>query len=96
VVVLGNGPATTTGKMQVYPNPAISTINYTINSEKSGKVIIQVFSASGILTMTDQQQLSIGINQQSFDISSLKRGNYFLKVTDTGGNTQYIQAFFKL
>jgi hypothetical protein len=96
VILLASDAVTATGKMQVYPNPAISTVNYMITSEKSGPVIIQVFNLSGILLMTNQQQLSIGTNRQSFGVSSLKSGNYFLKVVDAGGTMQFIQAFSKI
>ncbi len=96
VILLGDEAVTTTGKMQLYPNPAISTINYTITSEKTGLMTIQVFNLSGILMMTNQQQIAVGANRQSLSISSLRSGNYFLKVTDAQGILQYIQAFSKI
>jgi len=86
--------AATAGKIQVYPNPAISVVNYTLNSTTAGNVLVQVYNTAGVLVLTQQQQLSSGVNQQSVAISNLKSGNYFLKVISQNG-AQYEQTFVK-
>ena len=96
IISLNNSTATTTGKINVYPNPAASTLNYTITSEKAGQAAIQVFNPSGILVMTDRIQLSAGPNQQSINISRLSHGSYFLKIIDAQGNTASAQTFVKI
>jgi len=83
-------------KMNLFPNPAVSTLNYNITSEKAGQVAIRIFTPSGICVMTSQVQLSAGVNQQSINIGHLSNGSYFMKVADIQGNFQYTQAFVKI
>ena len=46
--------------------------------------------------MTAAQQLNTGNNVQTLAISNLKAGNYFLKVTNVEGSSQYVQPFVKI
>ncbi|HTI09282.1 MAG TPA: T9SS type A sorting domain-containing protein [Puia sp.] len=94
VLTLNN--ASTTGKMQVFPNPASAVVNYTLTTQVSDQVTVQVYNLAGVLVMSKQQQLSAGVNQQSLAIATLKSGNYFLKVINREGNNQYVQPFVKL
>lgn len=82
-------------KMQLYPNPATSMVNYTLNSSATARATVQVYNMAGVLVLTQQQQLATGINQQSVAISTLKSGNYFLKVSSQDG-ALYEQTFVKL
>ncbi|HEY6901549.1 MAG TPA: T9SS type A sorting domain-containing protein [Puia sp.] len=84
------------GKMEVYPNPAIATINYSVSSQNAQQVYVQVYNLSGIVLLSSQQQLSAGTNQQSLAISNLKSGNYILKVVSRTGASQYVQPFVKV
>ena len=94
VLTLNN--TTTTGKMQVFPNPASAVVNYTLTTQVSDQVTVQIYNLAGVLVMSKQQQLSAGVNQQSLAIATLKSGNYFLKVINREGNNQYVQPFVKL
>lgn len=85
-----------TNQMQVFPNPAGAVVNYTFTSAVSGQVTVEVFNMAGVILMSRQQQLFAGVNQQSLSISTLKSGNYFLKVISKEGNNQYVQPFIKL
>lgn len=82
-------------KMQLYPNPATSVVNYSLNSSATARATVQVYNMAGVLVLTQQQQLASGINQQSVAISTLKNGNYFLKVSSNDG-AMYEQSFVKL
>jgi hypothetical protein len=82
-------------KIQLYPNPAIATLNYTLNSPAASHVTVMVYTMTGVLVIAQQQQLATGVNQQSLAVSNLKSGNYFLKVVGQNG-TQYDQSFVKL
>lgn len=88
-----NAPA---NKLQVYPNPASAVVNFKLNSSVSDLVTVQVYNLAGVIVLSRQQQLSAGYNQQSIAISTLKSGNYFLKVINKEGNSQYVQSFVKL
>jgi hypothetical protein len=82
-------------KISLYPNPATSVVNYTLTSPATARATVQVYNMAGVLVLTQQQQLSSGVNQQSVAISTLKNGNYFLKVSSQNG-AQYEQTFVKL
>jgi hypothetical protein len=82
-------------KMQLYPNPAIATLNFTLNSPAAAHATVMVYTMAGVLVLSHQQDLASGVNQQSLAISNLKSGNYFLKVVSQNG-TQYDQSFVKL
>ena len=86
----------TVTKMQVFPNPAGAVVNYALNSTVSDQVTVQVYNLAGVVVMSRQQQLAAGPNQQSLAISTLKSGNYFLKIINKEGNNQYVQSFVKL
>jgi hypothetical protein len=83
-------------KMNVYPNPAAATINYTVASTSNQQVIVQVYNLSGVVLLSSAQQLNTGNNVQTLAISNLKAGNYFLKVTNVEGSSQYVQPFVKI
>jgi hypothetical protein len=82
-------------KMAVYPNPAASTLNFTLTSANPQQVIVQVYNLAGVVVYSGEQQLIAGNNQQSILVNGLKNGNYFLKVTNREGSCQYIQPFVK-
>lgn len=88
--------AATAPKMNIYPNPAAATINYTVSSTSSQQVIVQVYNITGVVLLSAAQQLNAGENVQTLAVSNLKAGNYFLKVTNVQGNTQYVQPFVKI
>jgi hypothetical protein len=90
-----NKVVTTAKKMQLYPNPANSVVNYTLSSPAAARATVQVYNMAGVLILTQQQELASGVNQQSVAISNLKSGNYFLKVSSQSG-AQYEQSFVKL
>lgn len=86
----------TAGKMEIFPNPASAVVNYTVSSAAPDQVTVQVYNLAGVVLLTRQQQLSVGTNQQSLAISTLKSGNYFLKIVNREGSCQYVQPFVKL
>lgn len=94
VINLYNNSGST--KMAVYPNPASAVVNYSISSPTADQVTVQVYNMAGVVMMTRQQQLTAGANQQSLAISTLKTGNYFLKIVNREGTSQYVQSFVKV
>jgi len=83
-------------KMSIYPNPAAATINYTVSATANEQVIVQVYNLAGVVLLSAEQQLNAGNNVQALAVSNLKAGNYFLKVTNVSGNSQYVQPFVKI
>jgi hypothetical protein len=83
-------------KMSVYPNPATSTLSFSINSTSTQQIFVQIYSISGVLLQTSEQTLNAGNNLQSIAVNNLKSGNYFLKVSNREGNSQFVQPFVKV
>ena len=91
-----NNAGAAAGKIQVFPNPALSVLNYTVTSAGAELVNVQIYSLSGILMQNSQQQLSAGLNQRSLTVGDLRNGSYFLKITGKQGVTQLMQVFTKI
>lgn len=82
--------------MNVYPNPTVGTLNFSINSASTQQIFVQIYSISGVLLQTSEQTLNAGSNLQSIAVNNLKSGNYFLKVSSREGNSQFVQSFVKV
>jgi len=83
-------------QMSVYPNPASATLNFAINSTSTQQIFVQIYSISGVLLQTSEQTLNAGNNLQSICVNNLKSGNYFLKVSNREGTSQFVQPFVKV
>jgi hypothetical protein len=83
-------------RMSVYPNPAAATLNFSINSTSTQQIFVQIYSISGVLLQSSEQTLNAGNNLQSIAVNNLKTGNYFLKVSNREGNSQFVQPFVKV
>jgi hypothetical protein len=83
-------------KMSVYPNPATATLNFSMTSASTQQILVQIYSISGVLLQTSEQTLTTGNNLQSIAVNNLKSGNYFLKVSNRDGNSQFVQPFVKV
>lgn len=95
VIMLENGQAAA-AKMAIYPNPAIATINYTVNANAAQPVLVQVYSITGVVMLATQQEVQAGSNVQTVNINNLKAGNYILKVSSQNGSFQFVQSFVKI
>ncbi|HXB94251.1 MAG TPA: T9SS type A sorting domain-containing protein, partial [Puia sp.] len=71
VTLYKNVQTTSAHAMGVYPNPATSTISYTVPSMTAQQVLVQIYDISGVVLLTAQQQLNTGNNQQTIALSSL-------------------------
>lgn len=97
IVILTNAASSTEKEnLRLFPNPAVSTLNYTITSLQATRVDIGIYSLSGVLMMTSQVHLSAGSNQNAINIGSLNHGNYFLKIVNAAGTVQSVRSFIKL
>ena len=94
--VLNLNKVETSGRIAIYPNPAIATLNFSVSSPAAQQVIVQVYNLSGMVLLTTQQMLNAGNNQQTVAINGLKSGNYILKVSSRTGASQYVQPFVKI
>lgn len=95
IICLTNATIVTT-QMKVYPNPAISTLTFSLNSTSGDEVTIQIYNLAGVRLSAQQWQLSAGLNQQSIAINSLQAGDYILKISNRQGSCHYVQMFAKI
>jgi len=70
--------------VQVYPNPARNTINFSLDRTSGDQTMVRVFSLSGQLVL---QQEAGNFNSNSLDVSSLSEGMYLVRI-ETGGQVQ--------
>ena len=96
ITLYNNTTETAAPRMSLYPNPAATTLNFSVESNVPQQVFVQVYNLAGVVVFTTQQQLNTGINQQNIALSGLKNGNYFLKVTNREGSLQMVQPFVKM
>lgn len=80
--------------VQVYPNPATSTIGFTFTSTVKSEINVTIYSLSGSMATAKMVQLNAGINTVNIDITSLRAGTFFMKISD-GATINYVQAFCK-
>ena len=91
IISLSNAVAS---DVNVYPNPATTTIAFRLTSSVQSIANVAVYSLSGSVISIRQIQLHEGTNNQNVDISSLRAGAFFLKISDDKG-MNYVQEFCK-
>jgi trimeric autotransporter adhesin len=82
--------------MEVYPNPTVASINFSVPSAIPQPVLVQVYSMTGVMVITTQNQLVAGNNLETLTVGNLRAGNYILKVSSQDGSTQFVQPFVKI
>jgi len=89
IVTLALSSATS---FSIYPNPVRSTLSLQVQSSKTELVTVQVVDLLGKVLHQEQSQLSAGLNNISFSVASLSRGNYVVVVK---GSNVLQQQFIK-
>lgn len=82
-----------TNEIAVYPNPAINEITLEITRIIGKNILINIFDISGKQIQQLQLQSKEDLLNQSIDISKLKSGIYFMKITIN--NEEHIKKFIK-
>ncbi|PHN06008.1 T9SS type A sorting domain-containing protein [Flavilitoribacter nigricans] len=77
---------------KVYPVPAISELNVSLNSNVEQEVTIGIFDVSGKLLTQKRVDLNIGENLSSFDVNDLPGGMYFVRIPDLNITTKFVKA----
>jgi hypothetical protein len=66
--------------VSVYPNPANSNLNIAVSSKEDLAVAIEVLDMNGRVVIARNNQLTIGENIATFDVSNFANGLYFIRV----------------
>ena len=68
-------------ELKIYPNPVVSTINLTFNTDQSNDVKVNIFDINGRLVNTYQyNDINAGSNTITFDVRTLTKGTYIIKL----------------
>lgn len=71
---------------KVYPNPAISVVNFEIESKTEQRVYVELFDMAGQKVLQQNHQVARGINNKQISIAKLSKAAYYLQVTDAQNN----------
>ncbi len=71
-----DSPLISKASLQVYPNPAVSSINVSLLGEVSRQSTLQITDAKGVLV----REVRMSSSLQSIDVNSLAKGVYIVKV----------------
>ncbi|RZK36053.1 MAG: T9SS type A sorting domain-containing protein [Hymenobacter sp.] len=82
-----------TAVISVSPNPASSSLHYTVSSLQTTKATVTIISATGQTVHTTTAAVQTGSNTLSLDISRLPAGNYTLQVLNTPAGVASSQQF---
>jgi len=77
------------GGCNVYPNPARSSATVEFDEMLTGKYLLELSNGSGFCVQRKEVTLA-GNNQMTIDVSTLRRGLYFLRMRDQSSNQQVV------
>ena len=80
--------------LSVYPNPASSYTNISINSKKSGKATLDVFNISGRNVMSRKDNVNAGGSEIKLNTKNFTSGTYFVRVTMNNAS-ETVKVFVK-
>jgi len=90
-----SAPNANTVQCSIYPNPVANNANLQLQLAKPAKVIVQVFSSTGILVQTiEKGLLHQGTSVIALNLSKLAQGIYNVKIF--AGETIIIKTFSKI
>lgn len=69
-------------ELHIIPNPAQNTCSVSLMSENAGNAYISIYSAEGIMVLSEEKYLNCGKNEFVLDISKLLPGMYVLKINN--------------
>ncbi len=64
----------------MYPNPALNKVNIVYGLQQNSSVSIEIIDVAGHVVLKDADNKVAGKHEQSFDISSLAKGIYFVQI----------------
>lgn len=80
VIVVNNN--TGSSSVKIFPNPVTDIFQLQIDAEKEETIVCNLYSDEGKISGSKKIKLQKGINQISWNIQTLARGNYFLSFPD--------------
>ena len=69
---------------RLYPNPTTDVLNIEVNASQASEMSINVYNIMGQMVMSQNTNISTGVNTRSISTSELSSGIYFLTVKANG------------
>lgn len=69
--------------ISTFPNPVADQLSISLDNEEDETVIVNIYSLNGSIVYSNTLQVKAGIDSERIDISSLPRGIYQMRMTDT-------------
>jgi hypothetical protein len=83
-------------KTEIYPNPVFETLNIDLTSETRGELQVTIYSYVGaIVSETKTINLQEGTNSINIDVSTLNKGIYFVRFTDSVNEEVIVKKIIK-
>ena len=79
----------------IYPNPAHSSINLTIDAPASDNINIEIRDIAGKLVLRQPSAVVNGANKVPLNVASLPGGSYFIKAISKTGEQTPVNKFVK-
>jgi hypothetical protein len=86
---LGNAQGTNIS--EVYPNPAVSTINLKLYSNTKSTNELSIFNAAGILVSKVPVELTEGNQTITLAVGDLAQGMYFIRFNNSLAEVKFIK-----
>jgi hypothetical protein len=77
--------------LKVFPNPVQNSCWISIQSGRSGLVLLRLYDSKGALVQQLHENIQVGNNQFELRLSSIARGIYSLVVTLPDGNSKTLK-----
>lgn len=82
----GGNTQAATKSLNLFPNPASSSLNITLDNEADAAVQMKVFNVNGsVLMMQDFGQMAAGVQTVDLNVETLQNGTYFLQIQTVNG-----------
>ncbi|MGZ4059369.1 MAG: T9SS type A sorting domain-containing protein, partial [Bacteroidia bacterium] len=79
----------------VYPNPSTDFFNLDISLSSDSDILLEVFNISGQKVIAKKYSLIKGVNSFITNVSELKAGTYFIKISGSNFSNIKSKVFIK-
>ena len=80
--------------LTLYPNPTSSSVNFRLESDRSGRVELMITDINGRLIRSQTYEKDGDLLQDKLDVTNLPMGTYSLRIVE--GDRQLVRKFVKL
>jgi hypothetical protein len=82
--------------VKLFPNPATDNINLSFNLDRQTTLVSEVYTATGIICLSETHFCPNGENKLTINVSSLKPGFYLIALKSAQGAILLTKKFSKI